>query len=422
MRQKNIFIIMFYAAVFSAGQLSAQHEAGWYTYAKALFANTDKQMYGATVDVLKSYLLNYPEGRNAADIKMMLGDCFARQRDRDRAYAAYLGLVYTEPDYEKISEAKEKAKQMAETESGFSSIRETLFELVDSRPDAATKADAYFLMIESLYDLDFPRLYGAIQETCDFFTALYSTHEKAPRVVQWQGDMYVNGKNGWDALIKYFRLIHLYEYSHLVTETRLKAGDVYTDLLGEHESALHVYRSILEQEADTEIHDKAFWKKAVVLEEKIKNYDEAAKTYRLFATAFPDHENSVEALFRKAEIENERLKMPEEAIASYRSILKEFPEHARAPEALYKIGEVYDGRMKDYESAVSIWETLAEQYPDYEKSAETLYDAGFLAERKLKDFAKAKGLYEMVISKYPDHEISGRARSRLDRVNKQLEE
>ncbi|MFH1942756.1 MAG: tetratricopeptide repeat protein [bacterium] len=402
------------------GSVFAQPEASLYAYGQALRGLEEKKLYETTLDALKTYMVQYPEFENAADVQFSLAQVHDTYKNRDQAFVSYLKLIRLYPKSPKIGQAVENTRRVVSDDSNLSPIKEKLISLLVASAEKTAFPDVYLELLQGLRDLLYPKLNEALISECRLFVESYPEYAGTPLVAEWIGDMYTENGEHWEALAAYLRVVHLYGSSLRVTGCRLKIADLFGDRLKRYDEAVRTYEAMLSSSADSSAWSEAQWKLALVLERNMRNYRRAADEYEKLADVYPGSVHRFEALVRKANLHVSELQQYEAGIQTYLRAVENHPEDSNAPDALAQAAEVYEKRMKDYENAIRLYRELSDKYPSNALASEKLFRAAELAERNLKDTSRALMLYEEVVNKFGSERIADKARRKVDTLKKNV--
>ena len=399
-----------------------QTDSTLFEYGKALFQFDEKDLYETTVNVFNSYLNQYPEGVNAAEVQCTIADLHMRRKKRDRAFVSYLKTIALYPGTSLVSRANEGAREAVSKDGSLTPIKEKLFSLIATPPEESDFAERYLALLQSLRDLIYPKLNDALIAECRLFLETYPDHSGAVRVAEWIGDMYRENNKHWEAVSAYYRIVHMVRGGDRIIPCQLKIADLLNERLKKYEMAAGLYENILRTESDSVASSEAQWKLARVFNDKLKNYSRAVQEYQNLVEKFPASPYGPEALMNKAEVQVSNLKQLEGGVETYRTVVERFPDNDLAPEALVKAGEVYERKMKDYVNAIQIYQEVSQKYPSNPLGPEYLFKAAELAEKKLKELDRALGIYQQVVDGYGTEKIGNRARDKIQLLKKKIQE
>jgi len=106
-----------------------------------------------------------------------------------------------------------------------------------------------------------------------------------------------------------------------------------------------------------------------------------------------------------------------EAREKFEAFVKEFPKDQLADNAYFWISETYYSE-KDFEGAIVAYESLLKKYPNGQKTPTALYKQA-LSFIEIGDRKSGKVILEQVIEKYPKSQEAGKAKSKLQELEKQ---
>ena len=400
----------------------SQTDSTFFEYGKALFQFDEKDLYETTVNVFNVYLIQYPEGINAAEVQFSIADLHMRRKKRDRAFVSYFKTIALYPETSLVSRANEGAREAASKDGSLTPIKEKLFSLIATPLKESEFAETYLALLQSLRDLIYPKLNDALIPECRLFLETYPDDSGAVRVAEWIGDMYQENNKHWEAVSAYYRVVHMVRGGDRIIPCQLKIADLLNERLKKYEVAVGIYEDILRTESDSVASSEAQWKLARIFNEKLKNYSRAVQEYQNLVDKFPASSHGAEALMKKAEIQVSNLKQLEGAVETYQRVVERFPEDDLVPEALVKAGEVYERKMKDYANAVQIYQEVSHKYPSNPLGSEYLFKAAELAEKKLKELDRALEIYQQIVDGYGSEKIGERARKKIESLKNKIEE
>ena len=148
------------------------------------------------------------------------------------------------------------------------------------------------------------------------------------------------------------------------------------------DSALAVYRGVLEDLPDGELAPRALYAVGWILQNCFGDTSSADSAFDQLLRRYPESEQARalrgdggRELFLKAEGARLSGRPPDEFLPLYEDLLRTHPESLYAPRAAYAIAWTYENVLKDSLKAIRAYQEVAERFPDTEQ--------GRIARRKL---------------------------------------
>lgn len=165
-------------------------------------------------------------------------------------------------------------------------------------------------------------------------------------------------------------------------EDRMALGEFLLSELNRPDSALAVYRRVLEEFPDDELAPRALYALGWILQHCLGDTSSADSAFDQLLRRYPESEQArtlrgdgVKELFLKAEGARLSGRPPDEFLKLYEDVLRTHPESLYAPRAAYAIAWTYENILKDSLRAIQAYREIAERFPDTEQ--------GRIARRKL---------------------------------------
>lgn len=236
--------------------------------------------------------------------------------------------------------------------------------------------------------------------------------DPANETTQQQIDRVARATGRFDDLAKVYRqLAEGIEDPQLASALFMMSARVYESDLGDVDTAISLYRRVLEAES-TQLpaaealerlfrHTQRYQDLSLILQHKAQILDEPA--------------DKKDALFQAASIEEDVLEQPEAAIAVYKAVLAIDEDDVRALDALIKR---YLGLAR-WQDLLSVYSKKADLVADPDEKKRIYYQVGAVFERELGDVKSAIDTYQKILELDPD---DLQALSRLDVLYEQAQD
>lgn len=159
-----------------------------------------------------------------------------------------------------------------------------------------------------------------------------------------------------------------------LVEDRMALGEFLLSELDRPDSALAVYRKVLEDFPDDELAPRLLYAVGWILLNCLGDTTSADSAFDQLIRRYPESEQAMalrgdggRKLFLKAEGARLSGRPPDEFLPLYEDVLESHPESLYAPRAAYAIAWTYENVLKDSLRAIRAYRELAERFPGTEQ-------------------------------------------------------
>lgn len=401
--------------------LWADGDSDFTFYIKALENIKDEKFAPILIDELENYIHYFPQAENLDEMQFKIASIYDAERDRENSFLAYLELVYLYPNSENLATAKDKVRSILMQEGDFKPLRDKVDSIINpSVPPDTTLEMASYMFLRDMFNYHFERVARGLVRECNQFLANYPNSTKSDEVLYWKGEVMSQDKRYREAISAYMKITFLYPQSILVTASKLKIADLYSQELGMQQNAILTLEEFLVEYPDDPQAGLAMFRMAQIIENERNKYVEALNTYLGVAEKYPKSLEAVPALFEAARLYEDKFKEYAQAIRVYTQIVRDFGSDIKAPFALTEAGRIYEKRLKDYGNAANVYDMIFEKYPQDRLAPEYLYKAGEIYEKELKDNEKALVEYRKVTDNFPKHDLAEKAGKRIEKITEEM--
>lgn len=414
-------LIGFAAVVFwGSPMLAADNEADYAAFIASLERLPAKGFSNILIAELNEYLHRFPEAANLDDMHFKMASIFSDNKNQVESFFAHLQIIYFYPNSNHLSVAQDRLRTLLIQDNKFKTAKDKVEIILNPKILEDSREGRHFTFLRDAHEFNIEAIAKMLINSCDQFLRDFPESPKSEEVLFWKADLLAKDQQYERALSEYMKITYLHKQGLLVTASKLKMAELFTDRLNMHQSAILTLEEFLLEFSDDPQAPYAQFRMAKILEQEKKTYVEAINAYTAVAKHYPNSVEAVPALFEAARLYEEKFKEYDQAIRVYTEIVRDFPKDLKTPYALAEAARVYEKRMFDYFNAASVYYKVYGLYPESKIAAVSLYSAGEIYEKRLKDFQKAIEHYRLVVDKYPNDELASKASGRIEKLSKEL--
>jgi len=399
---------------------AADNEADYAAFISSLEKLPAKDFSNILIAELNEYLRRFPEAANRDDLHFKMASIFSDNKNQVESFFAHLQIIYFYPNSKHLSVAQDRLRTLLIQDNKFKAAKDKVEAILNPEILEDTREGRHFSFLRDAHEFNIEAIAKMLINSCDQFLRDFPGSPKSEEVLFWKAELLAKDQQYERALAEYMKVTYLHKQSLLVTASKLKMAELFTDRLKMHQNAILTLEEFLLEFPDDPQAPYAQLRMAKILEQEKKTYLEAINAYTAVAKRYPNSVEAVPALFESARLYEEKFKEYDQAIRVYTEIVRDFPKDLKAPYALAEAARVYEKRMSDYFNAASVYYKVYGLYPESQIAAVSLYAAGEIYEKRLKDFQKAIEHYRLVVDKYPNDELAPKASSRIEKLSKEL--
>ncbi len=414
-----------YLSVYKANpQRDLAHEA---LYLAALCALEERQ-YQQARDFSGEYVQRFPDESYEPDVRYIDAESRLLTKDYAGARAAYQGLKSKFPDHPLAARIPLREGLALFFLKKYPQSIEVLGKLLQTKPDKASQAEAYYWIGRSQaelkqYDQAAEALLASVQTQPDWrradqtYLILGHTYEKADKTKQaitaWQtllqrfpqskhcpealyrlGETFYRLRNLDQAITYYRTLLQKFPTSEYTAYSAHGLGWAY---LGQQQypQAEAQFSTAIAKVGDDPLADQAYFARGLV-RRQLKKYPQAEQDLLLFLESQPQEPELSEARYELALAQVGQRQLPE-AIRTLQKVLRANPSYQAADKVYYELGWALRGNNQEAE-AVQAFTTLSKKFPESPLAGEAFFHLAEAAYAE-KDYPAAVRAYQQAVAK-----------------------
>jgi tetratricopeptide (TPR) repeat protein len=380
----------------------------------------DKDRYARAAEAYQFYLVNFPDARDAAELRYLRADILYFKLGRNaEAGREYLLVGKSQPVGKDHKDALLKAM------NAFEKVRKPVTPGAGGGKREVTEDDRLFAEAADLYATLFPNdkeIITVIYKNGQFFFD-YGDYDEAVKRFGLIVEKYPDDPNAGaagDRILEALNKAKDYEnieswarrlkkakafaprdeqerLDKLIVGAVMKSGDKYA-ADGQLEKAAAFYKRVPDEFPQNGQAPRALNNAGAVLE-KAKKQDEAVAAYKELAQKYPTASEAPEALFTAARIE-ENIAYYDKAAALYEQLAQKYPQNTHAADALRSAG-VLRQSLGQHDRAIKHYGEYAKRFKDHSDAKDVAFQVALVHEEQ-KDWRGAAQSFAAFSKVYPN--------------------
>ncbi|MCG8604115.1 tetratricopeptide repeat protein [bacterium] len=401
----------------TAGLALADSASDYSDFLKTLSALDHDKFTDILIHESNEYLRQFPNAPDADNIHFKMAAIFSEKKWHARAFMTHLEIAHLYPQSEFVVPSQDQVRNILMQEKKFQPLKDRIEEIINGTVADSSKEAAHYALIRKLYYLNFDEILRPLVSSCELFLRHFPHSTNRAEVNFWKAELLARNEEHVQALTEYLKVTSLHKQSVFVSASQIKIADLQTDEFKLHQNAIITLNEFVKAFPEDPQAAQAQFRKAQIIEKKIKKPIEAIDAYTEVSQKYPNSLEAVPALFEAAHIYESKFKEYNKAVQVYATVVRDFKEDLKAPYALTESARIYEDKLKDYSNAASIYHRVYELFPDSNIAAESLFAAGEISEKKLKDSEAALTHYRTLVDKYPSTEVAEKATKRIQKLS-----
>ncbi|HEX9654846.1 MAG TPA: tetratricopeptide repeat protein [bacterium] len=400
--------------------LPADNEADYADYIASLQNLPAKDFSSILIAELHEYIRRFPDATNLDDMHFKMASIFSDNKNQVESFFAHLQLIYFYPNSKHLVVAQDRLRTLLIQDNKFRAAKDKVETLLNPTIFEDSKEGRRFNFLRDAHEYNLEPIAKLVINSCDQFLRDFPESPKSEEVRFWEADLLARDQQFERSLAEYLKVTYLHKQGLLVTASKLKMADLFTERLKMHQNAILTLEEFLLEFPDDPQAPYAQLRLAKILEQEKRTYVDAINAYTAVAKRYPASVEAVPALFDAARLYEDKFKEYDQAIRVYTEIVRDFPKDLKAPYALAEAARVYEKRLSDYFNAASVYYKVYGLYPESQIAAASLYAAAEIHEKRLKDLQKAIEHYRLIVDKFPNDDLAAKASGRIEKLSKEL--
>lgn len=412
--------IIFLLVLINNGWAASDNQADYAAYIASLENLPAKDFSDILITELNEYIRRFPDAANLDDMHFKMASIFSDNKKPLESFFTHLQFVYFYPNSKHLSVVKDRLRTLLIQDSKFKDVKDKVETILNPKILEDTREARHFTFLRDARDYNLPAMAKLLIHSCEEFVREFPKSPKAEETLFWKAELLAKDQQYERALAEYLKVTYLHKQGLLVTASKLRMAELFTERLKMHQNAILTLEEFLLEFPDDPQAPYAQMRMAKILEQEKKTYLEAINAYTAVAKRYPTSVEAVPALFEAARLYEEKFKEYDQAIRVYTEIVRDFPKDLKAPYALAEAARIYEKRLNDDFNAASVYYKVYGLYPESQIAAASLYAAAEIHEKRLKDLQKAMEYYRLVVDKYPNDTLASKASGRIEKLSKEI--